>query len=200
MSRSRRPLNPYAQPYFAHNFHNHGFLCEDPTRAYAQNHHSMQNPDHFSHMESTAADQNPRVVVHRRERNRNVGPRLRSQTSLADNFVGGRSTTSTDCVWKPKDKASNFASTSNWGGAVIPSSSMPDQQNSRGRMNNMGPRLSLGTGGGGRKLGRAKRHGVQTSNFADGKGSVIPFPRSPDQQNGSEITTLMIKNIPCQLR
>ncbi|KAK9933124.1 hypothetical protein M0R45_020332 [Rubus argutus] len=196
---SRRPLNPYAQPYYAHHFHNHGFLSGDPKLAYAQNYYSMQNPTfnpyHFSQMEATTTDQNPRVVPwgkrNKFRRNRSVGPRLRSQTS---------SSNISTCVRKPKDKASNFVSTCNRGGAVLPSSSRPDQQNSRGMRNNVGPRLSLGTGGG-RKLWRAKRHSVQTSNFANGNGSVIPFPQSPDQQNESDrTTTLMIKNIPCQLR
>ncbi|KAM5564132.1 protein terminal ear1-like [Rosa sericea] len=158
---SRRPLNPYAQPYFAHHFHpNQSSLCEVPT------------------CEATATDRNRRVVVHRRKRNnfrreRNVGPRLRSsQTSLAES---------------PNHKASNFASTSNCGGAVVPCSSRPERKNNRGR--NLAPRLSLGPS-----------HGVQASSFANGKGSVIPFPQSPDEQNGSEVTTVMIKNIPCQLR
>lgn len=140
----------------------------------------MQNPtlypDHYSHMETTAAmDQNPRAVVPRRKRKnfwreRNVGPRLRSsQTSLAEN------------------QASNFASASNWGGTEVPSSSRPGRKN-RSRRRKVGRlRPSLG-------------HGVQASSFANGKGSVIPFPGSPDEQKGSEVTTLMIKNIPCKLR
>ena len=151
----------------------------------------MNHPDHHSHMEAAAIDQNPRGVVQRRKkknfrRERNVGPRLwLPRTSLAENFVEVSRAAGTR-VWKPKEKASNFASNSNWGGTVDPSTSRPGR--SRGTRE-VGMRFSL-----------RPSHGVQASSFPSGKGSVIPFPESPDEQNGSEVTTLMIKNIPYQLR
>ncbi|KAL6210321.1 hypothetical protein ACLB2K_015554 [Fragaria x ananassa] len=127
-------------------------------------------------MEATAAmDQNPRAVVPTRKRKnfrreRNMGPRLRSSQTSL-----------------AENQASNFASASNWGGTEVPSSSRPGRINRSRR----------------RKVGRLRpslSHGVQASSFANGKGSVIPFPGSRDEQKGSEVTTLMIKNIPCKLR
>ncbi|XP_050365622.1 protein MEI2-like 6 [Argentina anserina] len=143
-------------------------------------------------MEAAAMDQNPRVVVPRRKtknfrRGRNVGPRLRSsRTSLAGNLAEGSRTATR--VWEPESEASNFGSTGNWGGTVAPSSSRSGGKNSMGRRK-VGLRLSPGPS-----------HGIQAPSFPNGKGSLIPLPQSPDEQNGSEVTTLMIKNIPWNLR